>query len=404
MKKILLILTTILAISASADAKWWIFGKSNDEVGLKYLQINKIPVDETGAKIKLFKETLGPDGTLKFSGKASVGKSAVGSIRISLDDKATWKDLKFSDNGAFEYQFKPETGRTYVMYLEITDTAGKTNKVEETRKELTLSEENIQAKVRETLDALFASYNSENLSAFMAGVGENFAGDKAILERAVKRDFDALSNIAMRYAINNVAAGSQGRVFVSITYNRMVFVNKSGASSQDTGITEFVFDSKEGKLALYSMKQPLVFGLSDASNVATGEVAGNTASNLVLDETGDLGGGMQTVTHTCYGTFPSYRFSTGEKSCGPGLDVWFYDWTSGIGYSSPTQSKGFNKSLYSLTSAEVKDLAGYAAAGSIAVVTGNAYCFHLNAEFYCVEPVSMPSAGDETVTFKVKKF
>jgi len=407
MKKLILIAAAVLALAPAAGAKWWIFGKAGGEVGLKYLYVNKVSADETGPRIKVFKETLGADGLVKIAGKASVGKGSVGSVRVSLDDKATWSDVKFADNGTFEYSFKPETGKTYVLLVEVTDTAGKTNKPEETRKEITLSDENIQAKVRETLDAMFSAYNSENLQKFLGYVGEDFAADKAILERAVKRDFDALSAINLRYTVNSIAAGAQGRVFVSVTYNRMVLVNKTGVASTDSGSTEFVFGSKEGKLALFSMKQPLMFGLSDAENVATGEVAGNTASNLVLDETGGLGGG-ETVTMDCggSGTVRKYTFATGAQACdtgGGGADIWFYDWASNIGYSV-AQHRTFTKALASVTAAEARDLAAYTAAGTVAVSVGYAYCFDLSGSFYCVEPMTIPVPGNDLARFKVKQF
>ncbi|HBA60482.1 MAG TPA: hypothetical protein DCZ92_06635 [Elusimicrobia bacterium] len=410
MKKIILILTAVLALAGAADAKWWIFGKSKDEVGLKYLYINRLSADETGPKFKIFRETLGSDGLVKITGRASTGKSAVGSVRISLDNKGTWSDVKFADNGTFEYAFKPETGRTYAMLLEITDTAGKTNKVEETRKELTLSEESVQAKVKETLDAMFDAYSKENLARFMGYVGENFAGDKAILERAVKRDFDALSNISLRYTLNNVASGAQGRIFVSVTYNRMVFVNKTGASTQDTGSTEFVFDSNEGKLSLYSMKQPLMFGLSDAENVATGVVQGNTSAALVLDDSGNIGDGGTLVTINCAaGTWPKYTFASGAKTCsagGGGADIWFYDETIPYLMGFSANERTFMDTLAALSGGEVKDPAGYAAVGVVSDSgAGYSYCFQLTPDFYCVEMVSAkPTSTSENVSFKVKKY
>jgi len=408
MKKLLILAAAVLVLAGSADAKWWIFGKSKTEVGLKYLHINKVSADETGPKIKVFREMLGADGLVKITGRASGGKT--GAVRITLDDKATWVDVKFADNGTFEHAFKPEPGRTYAMLIEVTDTSGKTNKPEETRKEITLSEENIQAKVKEALDALFAAYSAENLQKFMAGVGEDFAGDKAILERAVKRDFDALSNISLRYTLNNVAAGAQGRVFVSLTFNRLVFVNKSGQTSTDSGSTEFVFGSAEGRLALYSMKQPLIFGLSDAEGVATGEVLGNTGSTLVLDESGNLGG-SETVTISCSASnFPAYTFASGAESCGGGSgDIWFYDAdfnpTHVIGLVT-TQAKTFNKGLDSLSASEVKNLSGYSSESSIADAGyGASYCFNYGADFYCLQLTSArPTAANETVTFKVKQF
>ena len=404
MKKLLILAAALLLSAGAADAKWWIFGKSKAEIGLKYLHINKLSADETGPKIKLFREMLGADGLVRISGRTSGGRT--GSVRITLDDKATWQDVKFSDNGAFEYAFKPEAGKTYAMLIEVTDTAGKTNKPEETRKEITLSEENVQAKVRETLDAMFDAYNRENLQKFLGYVGDNFAADKAILERAVKRDFDALSAINLRYTLNNVAAGAQGRVFVSVTYSRLVMVNKSGQTSTDSGSTEFVFDSKEGKLSLYSMKQPLMFGLSDAENVATGEVAGNTSA-LVIDETGNLGGGtLVTIDCRGTGTVMKYTFATEAQACdtgGGGANIWFYDWANDIG-TSGANHKSFSKSLATLTSGEVKVPASYVSGNVTGITVGNSYCFDLSPDFYCVEPVTIPTPGNDIAKFKVKQF
>ena len=411
MKKIMILAAALLVAAGSADAKWWIFGKSKSEAGLKYLYINKLPADETGPKVKLFREMLGSDGLVRITGRTSGGQT--GAVRITLDDKATWQDVKFADNGTFEYSFKPEPGRTYAMLIEVTDTAGKTNNVDETRREIALSEENVQAKVRETLDGLFDAYNKEDLQKFMSYVGDDFAADKDILERAVKRDFDALSSINLRYTLNNVAAGAQGRVFVSVTYNRMVFVNKSGQTSTDSGSTEFVFDSKEGKLSLYSMKQPLMFGLSDAENVATGETGGNTSANLVLDDGGNLGGIGTLVTITCSGSnFPAYKFSDGSKNCGGGAgDIWFYDPTmfgspgigSGAGVSGEHTFTG--AMISGLTSAMVRG-AAYAPAPSITGVgSGSSYCYKTSSsDYYCVEPLSLPTSSDESVSFRVKQF
>ena len=300
MKNIANILITLALLAGTANAKWWIFGKSADDVEIKYLTINSVSADESGKKITLFKETL-QDGTVKIKGKAKAGKNQIGSVRISLDDKATWQEVKAAENGAFEFFFTPEQGKKYVFLLEATDTTGKVNKVDETRKEIEVSAENIRGKITEVLDAMFEAYNKEDAVRFISYVSENFAGDKAFLELAAKKDFNALNNINMRYTISNIASGS-GKIFASITFNRMVFVNKTGRSSTDGGTTEFVFEMNGGKPLLYSMKQPLVFGLSDADNVATGEVIGNTASNLELDETGDLN----------YGT--SVTFSNPDRS------------------------------------------------------------------------------------------
>lgn len=405
MKKLLLILTAVLSLSAAADAKWWIFGKSADDVGLKYLYVNQVSSEEAGPKIKIFKETLGTDGLVKISGKASTGKSAVGAVRISLDDKATWQDAKFADNGTFEYAFKPEQGKTYTLLVEVTDTAGKTNKVDETRREITLSDENIRAKAQETLDAMFDAYNKENLSKFMGYVGDDFAGDKAILERAVKRDFDALSSINLHYTLNNISSGAQGRVFVSVTYNRMVFVNKTGATSTDTGSTEFVFDSNEGKLTLFSMKQPLMFGLSDADNVATGTVLGNPGSPLVLNDSGNLGG----KTASIRSTGPTQSFSFLDSTVydeaaltpvnGDFAINFHFELKAGVGF----QDLG----VMSLSAVTNPPASGYVAFGfGITPTTGHCYAFSLPGGRYgVIELITITgTAHPFTYTFRYRLF
>ena len=416
MKKILSILAVILAISVPADAKWWIFGKSGEEIGLKYLYVNNTPADETGGKITLFKETLGAGGTLKINGRASVGKGAVGSVRISLDGKASWQDIKFADNGTFEYQFKPETGRTYQVYLEVTDTAGKTNKVDDTRKEITLSEENIQPKVKETLDAMFDAYSKENLASFMAYVSDSFAGDKGILERAVKRDFDALTNITMRYTINNIAAGAQGRVLVSITYNRMVVINRTGAANTDSGSTEFVFDSDQGKLSLYSMKQPLMFGLSDAENVATGTSLGNTGAALTLTENGDASGQFTTATITDLndGSLAEYALADGavfhemaEFGGWPPAHAGDLGFRYGHAFFLKTgvSWKLFTgKNVTTLTAADVTGASYATLLGTDALAAGQTYAISAGGKYYAVEIVSVTGTGPATFTFRVRKF
>lgn len=296
MKKLMSLAGAVLLLAGAAEAKWWIFGKGNAEVSLTYLHVNKLAADEAGKTLTLYRETLPPDGMVRISGKAYVGKGRVGAIRLSLDDKASWKDVPFADNGTFDFSFKPEVDRTYVLYVEVTDTAGKMNNVENTRKEIVLSTDNIQARVRETLNDLFQAYMQEDLPRFMRSVSDNFASDPVVLERAVKRDLDALNNIQLRYTLNNVASGAAGRVFASITYNRTVSLAKTGQSNTDGGVTEFVFDVKGGDLKLFSMKQPLMFGLSDADNVATGSTLGNDGDSLTLDESGNLGGTGVPVT------------------------------------------------------------------------------------------------------------
>jgi roadblock/LC7 domain-containing protein len=424
MKKLLLIAITLMFVSSGLNAKWWIFGKSKDPVNIKYLYINNISSDEAGSKIKVFKKSL-QNQMLVLKGKVKSGKGEIGSIRITLNNKETWTDAKFAKDGSFNYSFKPEIGKTYIMFLEAMDTSGKTNNVDETRKEIIVSDEDPLKEVKKALDEMFLAYKTEKIKKFMAYVSNDFLGDSVMLERAVRDDFNALSNIRMRYVINNISAGSKGRIFVSIKYNRMVFVNKTGASSTDSGNTEMVFENKEGKLQLYSMKRPLIFGLSDADNVATGTVIGET-EELIITNTGEVStGGTISNSKTLTGSktndgndLLSYNFSDdatySESGNAPGDvtkiingDIAFY--TFHIISSTPnnTKIKYFpGKNINTLTSAEVTNLSGYTTTiTNPSSTTGNTYGVYSGGEYHAIEIVSFSAPFPPyTVTFKVKSF
>jgi len=277
----------LFLLTVNADAKWWIFGQSNDEISINYMYINKISYDESGPEVTIYKETL-QDGLIHINGKASVRKGKIGGVRVSTSNKERWEEAKFSENGAFDYSFRPEPDREYVLYIEIMDTAGKTNDIEATRKKIKLSDQNIMALIRETLDKMIEAYRNEDPTRFMSYVSDDFAGDESNLDRAIRKDFSAFDNIDLRYTLNNVAAGAKGMVYVSINFNRSVLSARDGKTYTDRGMTEFIFQL--GPARVSSMKNPLIFGLSDAENVATGTVkSGSGNLNICLNSKNDAG-------------------------------------------------------------------------------------------------------------------
>ncbi len=291
MKKItlvlLLLISSMFLFPAPSSAKWWLFGKSGGEVGIAYLYLNNMSYEEAGRKAVLFKESMA-DGLIHIKGKAAVGKGTIGSVRVTVDNKENWQEAKLADNGTFEFSFKPDIDKSYVFYIEATDTAGKVNDVEATRKEVVVSQQNFTQAVKEALDKMIAAYAAEDPSAFMALVSEDFSGDKVMLDRAIRSDFSVFDNIQLTYAINAVVADAKGRIAVSIQFNRSVVSSKSGSALTDRGTTEFIFSMGEKGPQVYSMKNPLIFGLSDAQNVAQGTVQSTTnGPTLVVGSTGD---------------------------------------------------------------------------------------------------------------------
>lgn len=323
-----------LVFSVRAEAKWWIFGQSNEEVSIRYMYLNKVSYDESGHEVTLYKETM-PEGMVVLNGKASVRKGKIGSVRVTVNDKEKWEDAKLADDGTFEFSFKPELNKEYVIFVEVMNTAGKTNNVEETRKEVRISDRNIMALIREALDRMIEAYMSEDPGLFMTYVSDEFAGDSVNLDRAIRKDFSAFDNIYLRYTLNNIVAGANGRVYVSLNFSRSVISARDGKTYTDKGMTEFVFQM--GPARVYSMKNPLIFGLSDPEEVATGTVNSplnkdnigiNSDGSVVLCDTGICDGGNSTVesgpfmlTTTCLDyscVHQGFIFADGDVTDGSG--------------------------------------------------------------------------------------
>jgi hypothetical protein len=280
-------LTLYCLVPGSAHAKWWIFGQSNTEVGFSYLFLNKISYEESGPRVAIPASSL-PGGRMSVSGKVSVGAGRAGGVRISTDNRETWQEAKLADDGTFEFAFAPQAGTAYVLFVEATDTAGKVNDVERTRKEVTVVQSDVQNLVRSALDELVAAYRGEEPVRFMKMVSPDFTGDAVNLDRAVVKDFSAFDNIDLRFTLNNVTLDPRGRVFAALTFNRSVTSAKGGRTFTDSGATEFIFTVEAGAARVFSMKHPLIFGLSDASEVAQGIAGGNSQPLIIVDQRGGV--------------------------------------------------------------------------------------------------------------------
>ena len=293
MKKVLisfLILTGfIFGLSGISQAKWWIFGKNADGIRINYLYMNKISFDNSvDPSITMFKGNL-IDGNIFIKGKAIVSSGKIGAVQVTLDNKETWNKASLSQNGSFEFIFTPEINKTYKIFIKILDTTGKSNDVDATYKSVKVTDIDVSDLVRKSLDQLFEAYQEQNPSRFMQYVSPYFEPDENILDTAIRKDFNTFDHIQIQYVINTVVTGSQNRIYVSLNYNRSVVATKSGELLSDNSATEFVFAMDQNTPKLARIKNPLLFGLSDASNLATGAINSGTNDRILLvNEYGDV--------------------------------------------------------------------------------------------------------------------
>ncbi len=264
-----LLTVVCLLVSTSAYAKWWIFGSSDEAVELTSLYLSSIAFDETGESLVLFPENL-VSGNARISGKAKSSKGRIASVEISIDGKKTWQEARLSDDGTFEFFFKPEKDKTYDIYVRATDTLARTNDVDATHKVVTLSDKPVGAMVVKVLSEMADAYSNKDGNLFMSHVAESFTGDPGLLDFALRKDFSSFSDIKITLTPSGIV-GSGSHVQAVVNYSRTVIPARSGIPLSDRGMTRFVFELSSGEPKLYSMSNPMIFGISDAENLSDGD-------------------------------------------------------------------------------------------------------------------------------------
>lgn len=117
------------------------------------------------------------------------------------------------------------------------------------------------AQVRQTIDRLIAAYEAKDSRGFSELVSERYTGEAAILETAVRRDFSANHNLAIRYTVNNITLDDGGKAFAAITFTRSWTDVKTARTMNETRETSLVFIRENGTYRLYSQNVPPLFGL-----------------------------------------------------------------------------------------------------------------------------------------------
>lgn len=429
MKRLLNVFLAVLTIGMlfvpKAEAKWWIFGQGKEDLTINYLYLNKTSFDESDNKITFYSDML-PDGTLNITGRASVKNAKIGYVKVTTDNKQNWEKAKLSDKGVFQYSFKPEIDKEYELYIEIADTTGRINNVEDTYKKIKVLKGNISELIRDALNGMINAYQNEESNLFMTYVSPDFAGDESVLDSAVRKDFTAFDYIKINYTINNISTDATGKAFVSLNYNRSVISSKSGRTYTDYGNTEFVFKNYDGKYKVFAMKNPLIFGLSDAGNVATGTIQSTNNNPIILvDESGNVdekpfdqaidviedgddgGSGSYESGSTTLAAGDAWNFETAEKGTGVhfslhGATVFVDTWNE-FGTGDPWfDGKGIidlgTGSLASVTSVPAT---GYSNTYvDISTLVGHVLAVHLSNTNYAVVKIVSWDGTNASLQFK----
>lgn len=289
LKRAAIMLTVLLVLSVTGVVL--AADNGEDAIEIRNLYINSMAFDDSPRRFSVIKDLL-PNGKLTVKGKVVASGTKVEKLAISLDGKESWQPVTLRPDGSFQYAFRAEANHEYAIYIQATDGAGRTNDVQDTGKLIMVVNRNLQSMVKETMDKMFDAYRAKNSRDFMALVSPDFAGDDILLARAVRKDFTIFDSFSIRYSLSNTAVDPKGRVVATVTYNITAMSTRStdrdGNVMKVSGTTQLTFKFGEQALKLYSVKKPVLFGFSDAENIATGRVAATHSTTLIVSPTGNV--------------------------------------------------------------------------------------------------------------------
>jgi hypothetical protein len=255
---ILVIAMAAVLLTFATGGAFGAAASGSEKVTVESLKINGKAVSDGEPGILLYKQLL-PGGKVYVSGRAASKEGEIVSVDISRDNGKTWRKASLLKDGFFEYGFRLKADGRSVVCVKAQDSKGGQNNVAATCAKITVSEKNVYMLVREVLDEMIEAYENRNLQAFMAFIGDDFYGDKTVLDSAIRAAANLYHDVDIRYTMNSVVPDYVDKVFASVTFNRRYTEVKTGRTLTDGGTTAFIFRFEGGRLKVISMARPLMF-------------------------------------------------------------------------------------------------------------------------------------------------
>lgn len=294
-RRLLTLACLLLMLPWTAQAAWWEFGRSAGEPYFSMLRFNNVDAEQRDDMLVLTRDDL-IAGNVVIRGRAEVGRGEVGLVEISLDGGKTRANATLGERGMFVYEFAPQLDRQYTFQIRAISTTGVSTGAEEHDFKLLVTSADGAREARAAFMKLLEAYQREDRITFMRGVSEQFEGNISALEDGLAKDFRFLDDIHIQVNVNQI--NRQERTYeISFSYNRQVRSAKSGNLLKDTATSIVGFRLESGGMKLVRMAAPLIFGISEAEDVATSVTGQSVGQSVItIDSTGNASTGTQGQT------------------------------------------------------------------------------------------------------------
>ena len=260
-----------LVCANQVEANWWIFGDEENLPEITSLFLGGVDITGMGARELVLDNSNLEAGNVMVKGFAAKGGALLAIAKISLDGGQTWKEVGI-EGGRFFYQFAPEADREYKPQFKVIDTEGEESDIRDLPQfTLIYKPVDLYEVLKQTLQEMIEAYAFKNLPRFSRYISDYFRGDRFALEEAIESDFTKYDNINIDVTVQQVIK-SGNEVAVNFEFN-WYGIKKSDGSilSPARGSAHYIFQQEEGGYKLLAMASPIIFGVSEASQVDTGE-------------------------------------------------------------------------------------------------------------------------------------
>lgn len=294
-----------------AQAQWWSFGSNSNRPVISELLFNSISALRVDRQLYMSPDDL-QQNKITVRGRTEVGQGKVGRVEASLDNGISWTAIPFSEQGLFAFEFAPEIGRSYPFRIRSLSTTGQVSEEADNAFEFKLVKDDSRQLARETFEKLLQRYMARDRSGFMQLVSNQFAGDAVALDSALGNDFRFFDSIRIEPVIRQMAA-SNSRWIIHFSFTRQVRSTKTGQMLKDQAqsAVTLVRDGEDFKLV--ELAAPLIFGVSDPGNVATGVAEGSAGRPvLTVDDAGNASTANQQRSSTAATPIRDARILQGQ--------------------------------------------------------------------------------------------
>ena len=210
-------------------------------------------------------------------------------IEISIDGGLTYKKGIITTAGADFYgKIDLLPGKTVEIKLKANSRSGDSSS--EFPKfgkgiEIFYSTEDATRDLREVINNIAESYESESIFSFMKNISDNFVGQYSTLENAVRNDFSRFDAIRMKFFIDKInISPTMTEGSAEVRWERSWLDSATGKIAKTSGNNYLRFEKSDGKWKLLSYSGTPLFGLSATSTIdsPTGVVVGGTDSEVTL--------------------------------------------------------------------------------------------------------------------------